>query len=129
MKNRLGAVKVAQEFGSAFNRQAVSIIDTMLDAQVVYSQQNVEGSLIGKKSVLNRLRHQFEASTGGNPEIAQTAIIDLSDIKSHPCLVVSRGAAPTALILLDIKFNNLIKSITVLTSPDTIAKARITTGR
>jgi len=128
MKNRLGAVKVAQEFSDAFNRHALQTVKTMLDEQVVYSQQNMEGSLIGKGSVVNKLKARFEAAAAAG-ETAKTAIVDLSDTKAHPCMVILRGDIPTSLILFDIKINNLIRSITVLTNPDAVAKARITKGR
>jgi len=120
---------MAREYGDAFNHYALGRIKEMLDEQVVFSQQDVEGSLIGKEAVLNKLKHQFEARKGGIEEIAETAIVDLSDVKAHPCLVVTKGESAIALILLDIKINNLIRSITVLTNPDAVAKARITSGR
>lgn len=128
MKNRAGAVKISREFCDAFNRNAIAVIETMLDEQVVFSQQNVEGSLIGKASVISKFKARFDTMSGGNKETAVPGIVDLSDIKAHPCIVLRRNDVSTALILLDLKINNRIRSITMLTNPDAVAKARIALG-
>lgn len=128
MKNRAGAVKTSREFCDAFNHHAVAVIETMLDDQVVFAQQNVEGSLIGKASVISKFKTRFATMTGDHKEIAVPGIVDLSDIKAHPCIVLRRDDVSTALILLDLKINNRIRSITMLTNPDAVAKARIALG-
>ncbi len=127
MANLVKTVEATKEYIKLFNARNLMGMAAMLDPKDVVFARQSQPTILGKQQIMNRTHKLFKRlDVQGQTLTMVSAITDLADVSAYPCMIGILDGEPFSVCFLDIKPNGQIKSITILLTPDSVAKARPT---
>lgn len=127
MQNRIKTIEVTKAYAEAFNAQDLVGIGAMLDGENAIFSRQTQSTIVGKESVLHRIRNLFYRVEKQNQTLKMiNAIADLGKTMARPCLIGLINGKRVALCVISCKINGQITSLSILTGDRVVASARAT---
>lgn len=125
--NRIKTIEVTKAYAKAFNDRTLTELESLLDGDKTVFVRQTQPTIIGAKAIINRTKRTLKRLNNFGQQLHMiTGIVDIQGVNAHPCLIGLLDGEPFSVVVLSCKANGLITSISILLTPDMVAKARPT---
>lgn len=125
--NLLKTLEITKAYAQAFNDRNLGAVEAMLDGDKTVFVRQTQSTIIGAKAIMNRTKRTLKRLKHFGQQLHMiSGIVDIQGTNAHPCLIGILDGERFSVVVLSCKANGLISSISILLTPDMVAKARPT---
>ena len=118
----------AHTWSRALVHKDLATLESLLAEDAVYSVQDTQGMILGKKNVLSQIQQEWEEFDDGMADFkARLGMMELGEEggeEGHPCAIVSVNAKRRQVIVFSLTPEEQVKSVTVFTDKKLMKRAR-----